>query len=224
MVLGVVAGDALGLTPVAFLAAGRLLRAHDRHLRRGQLAAPRARRRVDVRALRLRRAVELHRGLGDPARLPDRDGDRRGRHLATTWPCSGPSSTRASSRSLIAGLGARLRGGSERARPRAPTALGMVLRLSLLGIVLLAAVAGDRASPRTGTRPRSPTRSTSARRPSGTSCCSPPWSPGVALIGVEAASGLAGEVRVGRRGLRRVVGADRGDRARAVRRASRSPR
>ena len=29
---------------------------------------------------------------------------------------------------------------------------------------------------------------------------------GVALIGIEAASGLAGEVRVGRRGLRRVVG------------------
>src|SRR5256885_73577 len=38
--------------------------------------APRARRRVDVCPLRLRRAVELRGGVGDPPRLRDRDGDR----------------------------------------------------------------------------------------------------------------------------------------------------
>ena len=78
MVLGVVAGDALGLTPLVFLRGRRLLRAHDGHLRRGQLAAPRARRRLHLRPLCLRRALELRGRLGDPARLPDRDGHRRG--------------------------------------------------------------------------------------------------------------------------------------------------
>ena len=74
-----------------------LLRGHDGHLRRGQLAAPRARRRLDVRPLRLRRALELRRRLGDPARLPDRDGDRRGRHLGVPRASSGASSTTAAS-------------------------------------------------------------------------------------------------------------------------------
>ena len=81
----------------------------------------------------------------------------------------------------------------------------MVLRLSLLGIVLLAAVAviafAQNWDPATITD-------------SVELGSSPEWDQllfatvvaGVALIGVEAASGLAGEVRVGRRGLRRVVG------------------
>ena len=50
-----------------------VLRARRPVLRRGRLAAPGARRRDDHRALRLQRAVELHRRLGDPARLHPAD-------------------------------------------------------------------------------------------------------------------------------------------------------
>ena len=73
--LGVIAGHALGLTPVVFLIAALLftLTAHD--LRGGRLAAPGSRRLDGVRALRVQRARQLHRRLGDPARL--RDPDRR---------------------------------------------------------------------------------------------------------------------------------------------------
>ena len=49
----------------------RLLRAGGDDLRRGRVAAPGPRRLDRLRALRLQRARELHRGLGDPARLHD---------------------------------------------------------------------------------------------------------------------------------------------------------
>ena len=68
--LGVVADHALGLTPVVFLVAGLFFVLDGDDLRRGRVAAPGARRRDGVRALRVQRAVELHRGLGDPPRLP----------------------------------------------------------------------------------------------------------------------------------------------------------
>ena len=68
---------------------GAVLRAHGDELHRGQLGAPRARRRLDARPLRVRRAVELRRRLGDPPRLPDRDGDRRRSRSPTTWRRSG---------------------------------------------------------------------------------------------------------------------------------------
>ena len=69
--LGVIGEHALGLTPVVFLIAGVLLRAGGDDLRRGRVAAPGARRLDRLRPLRLQRARQLHRGLGDPARLHD---------------------------------------------------------------------------------------------------------------------------------------------------------
>ena len=110
--------DALGLTPLVFLVGGALLRAHDAHLRRGQLAAPGARRRVGVRPLRVQRAVELHRRLGDPPRLPDRHGDRRrssmSHYLAAFW---GGAADGPAPRSLIAAAAIALRGVGELPRP-----------------------------------------------------------------------------------------------------------
>src|SRR4051795_5140256 len=81
----------------------------------------------------------------------------------------------------------------------------MVLRLSLVGIVLLLAVSGIALAQNWD--PGAITDSVELGKV-------PEWDQllfatvvaGVALVGVEAASGLAGEVRVGRRGLRRVVG------------------
>ena len=52
---------------------------------------------------------------------------------------------------------------------------------------------------------RSPTASSSALRRAGATVIFATVIASVAIIGVEAASGLAGEIRVGRRGLRRVV-------------------
>jgi APA family basic amino acid/polyamine antiporter len=83
--------------------------------------------------------------------------------------------------------------------------LGMVLRLSLLGIVVLGAVSVIALAQNWD--PSSIVDSVELG-------ADPEWDEflfatvvaGVALVGVEAASGLAGEVRVGRRGLRRVVG------------------
>ena len=75
--LGVIAGHALGLTPLVFLVAALMfaLTAHD--LRRGRLAAPGAGRLDRVRPLRVQRAGELHRRLGAAPGLrdPDRDHD-----------------------------------------------------------------------------------------------------------------------------------------------------
>ena len=95
--------------------------------------------------------------------------------------------------------------------------LGMVLRLSLLGIVLLLAVVPAIALAQNWD-PSAITDSVDlGASPEWDSSCSRRVVAGVALIGVEAASGLAGEVRVGRRGLRRVVGLTAVDGARAVR-------
>ena len=81
--------------------------------------------------------------------------------------------------------------------------IGTVLRLSLLSIVVLVAVSligfattGTRADPRLH-RPRRGAEWEDLIFALGIAS--------VAAIGVEAASGLAGEIRVGRRGLRRVV-------------------
>ena len=58
----------------------------------------------------------------------------------------------------------------------APTGSRMVLRLSLVGIVLLLVVIGDRARPELGPGRDHRLDPTWARRRSGTSCCSRPWS------------------------------------------------
>ncbi len=56
---------------------GRVLRPRGALLRGGRLAAPGARRRDGHRPLRVQRAAELHRRLGDPARLHPADRDHR---------------------------------------------------------------------------------------------------------------------------------------------------
>ena len=69
--LGVVADHALGLTPVVFLVAGLFfVLAAMTYVEGASLHQDRARR-DGLRPLRVQRAVELHRRLGDPARLPD---------------------------------------------------------------------------------------------------------------------------------------------------------
>ena len=110
--LGVVAHHANGLTPVVFLAGGHLLPAHRDDLRRGSLAAPGARRLGGLRPLRVQRAGQLRRRLGDRARLHDparRHGaDRAGLPGAR----SGRRSATAGSQIAVALGGDRVRGWS----------------------------------------------------------------------------------------------------------------
>ena len=68
------------------------VRDHDADVLRGHDRASRARRLGGHGALRVQRALELHRGLGDPARLPDPDRDQPRSRSATTWRRSGRSS------------------------------------------------------------------------------------------------------------------------------------
>jgi basic amino acid/polyamine antiporter, APA family len=105
---------------------------------------------------------------------------------------------------VIAGL-ALLYVAAQNVRGLGAERLGMVMRLSLLGILLLGVVSGIAFAQNWD--PAAITDSVHLGS-------APEWDQllfatvvaGVALVGVEAASGLAGEVRVGRRGLRRVVG------------------
>ena len=78
----------------------RVLRPHAAVLRRGRVAAPGARRRDRHHPLRVQRAVELRRRLGDPARLPDPDRADGVRRRPTTSACSGASSGAGGSSSL----------------------------------------------------------------------------------------------------------------------------
>ena len=93
----------------------------------------------------------------------------------------------------------------EHPRDRRPTGCGAVMRVGAREPRAVARDRRGRAGDGASTRARSSTRSTSARRPSGRTCCSRAVIASVATTGVEAASGLAGEVRVGRRGLKRLV-------------------
>ena len=68
-----------------------VLRAARALLHGGRVAAPGARRRDGDRPLRLQRAVELRRRLGDPARLPDPDRDHGVRDDGLRRACSGAS-------------------------------------------------------------------------------------------------------------------------------------
>ena len=154
---------------------GPVLRDHDGHLRGGQLAPPGARRRLHLRPLRLRRVVELRRGLGDPARLPDRHGARGGGDLATTWP-------------LLGRARRRLRGDGDRgARDRCSSPCRTSAGCRPTGWARCCACRSSASacswrwpssrSPRYATRVRSSTPSTWARRPTGRTRCSRPWSP-----------------------------------------------
>jgi APA family basic amino acid/polyamine antiporter len=203
MVLGVVADDALGLTPVAFFASGLFfvvtmatyVEGSSLHPERGG-ASTFARYAFDELwsfvagwAILLDYLIVMAIGA---VTISD--------YLAVFWTDLDQGVVEV----VIAGLALayvavqNVRGlGAER--------LGMVLRLSLLSIVLLLVVSGIALAQNWDP---------SAITDSVDLGAAPAWDKllfatvvaGVALIGVEAASGLAGEVRVGRRGLRRVVG------------------
>jgi APA family basic amino acid/polyamine antiporter len=202
MVLGLVADDALGLTPVAFLVAGiffvvtiaTYVEGSSLHPERGG-ASTFARYAFDELwsfiagwAILLDYLIVM--AIGAIA-ISD--------YLAVFWGDldQGVPEVVIAGAALTYVAAANVRGlGADR--------LGMVLRLSLVGIVLLLAVSIIALAQNWD--PAAITDSVDV----GTM---PGWDKllfatvvaGVALIGVEAASGLAGEVRVGRRGLRRVV-------------------
>jgi APA family basic amino acid/polyamine antiporter len=203
MVLGVVAGDALGLTPLAFAAAGvffvltiaTYVEGSSLHPERGG-ASTFARYAFDefwsfVAGWAIILDYLIVMAIGAVA-ISD--------YLAVFWTELDEGAAEIVIAAVVLGWVAaqNVRGlGAER--------LGMVLRLSLLGILVLLVVAGIALAQNWD--PDAITDSIDF----GTS---PSWDEflfasvvaGVALVGVEAASGLAGEVRVGRRGLRRVVG------------------
>ena len=113
--LGIVADKALGPDAARIRRRGDLLRGDDADLRGGELAPPGAGRRVDLRPLRVRRAVELHRRLGDRPRLPDRDGAVRVRDPGLPLRVLG-ARRRRGSRARDRGRRDRVGGGREPAR------------------------------------------------------------------------------------------------------------
>jgi APA family basic amino acid/polyamine antiporter len=202
MVLGLVADDALGLTPVAFLVAGvffvltiaTYVEGSSLHPERGG-ASTFARYAFDELwsfiagwAILLDYLIVM--AIGAIA-ISD--------YLSVFWGQldEGVAEVAIAGVALVYVAAANVRGlGADR--------LGMVLRLSLVGIALLLGVAAIALIQNWDV---------GAITDSIDLGSTPQWDEllfstvvaGVALIGVEAASGLAGEVRVGRRGLRRVV-------------------
>ena len=71
--LGIVAAQALGLTPVVLLATGLLFLVVSLSYAEGTAAIPESGGRRDVHPPRLQRPRRLHDGLGALPRLPDRD-------------------------------------------------------------------------------------------------------------------------------------------------------
>jgi APA family basic amino acid/polyamine antiporter len=203
MVLGLVADDALGLTPVAFLASGiffvltiaTYVEGSSLHPERGG-ASTFARYAFDELWSFIAGWAILHDYLIVMAIGAVAISD----YLSVFWGQldEGVAEVAIAGVSLAYVAAQNVRGlGADR--------LGMVLRLSVVGIMLLLAVAGIALAQNWD--PGAITDSVELGSVPG-------WDKllfatvvaGVALLGVEAASGLAGEVRVGRRGLRRVVG------------------
>jgi APA family basic amino acid/polyamine antiporter len=202
MVLGVVADDALGLTPVAFLAAGvffvltiaTYVEGSSVHIERGgasnfaRYAFNELWSFVAGWAILLDYLIVLAIGA---VVISD--------YLAVFWGdlnARGPEIAIASA-ALVYVAVQNVRGlNAERLRT--------VLRLSLFGILLLAFVAAIALAQ--SWDPGAITDSVDlGSAPEVEDLVFASVVAAVALIGVEAASGLAGEVRVGRRGLRRVV-------------------
>jgi basic amino acid/polyamine antiporter, APA family len=202
MTLGVVAGDALGLTPVVFLVAALFLvitmatyvEGSSLHPERGG-ASSFARYAFDEFwsfvagwAILLDYLIVI--AIGAVA-ITD--------YLAVFWKDIDDGLLEI----VIAGL-AIAYVAAQNVRGLSADRLGMVLRLSLLGIVLLAAVAGIALAQHWD--PGAITDSIDlGSAPELDEALFATVVAAVALLGIEAASGLAGEVRVGRRGLRRVV-------------------
>ena len=173
-------------------------------LRRGRLAAPGARRRDRDRPLRLQRAGELHRRLGDLPRLPDPGRAlrvrvhglpravlgrlQRGRQRVPDR-AARSCSTSPSRRSAAAGRGAT-------SAPRCSCSATSSLQLLLLalGLALL-------FQPEVLTDPAS-----IAGSPSLEDIVFAFPLVLVAFSGIDASSGLAGQVAIGRAGLRRLIG------------------
>ncbi len=208
----------------------RLLRARLDDVRRGRGAAPRARRLVGLRALRLQRAGQLRRRLGDPARL--RDPDRRhGLHGDELPRASSGRRSATARREVVVAIGiiavvavANVAGVSVRQLRRQ-----LLLAVADLGVQLLVIVLGLVAGARPE-RDRS-TRSTSAARRRGTTSIFALTIATIAFTGLEAAASLAGETSdddarpatTRRPGRRRDRARLRRDRGRRRQRAARSP-
>ena len=203
MVLGIVADDALGLTPLAFLASGvffvltiaTYVEGSSLHPERGG-ASTFARYAFDELwsfiagwAILLDYLIVMAIGA---VVISD--------YLSVFWGQLDEGVAEVTIAALALGYVA-----AQNVRGLGADRLGMVLRLSLVGILLLLVVSGIALAQNWD--PNAITDSVDLGDV-------PEWDKllfatvvaGVALIGVEAASGLAGEVRVGRRGLRRVVG------------------
>jgi basic amino acid/polyamine antiporter, APA family len=202
MTLGVVAGDALGLTPVVFLVAALFLvitmatyvEGSSLHPERGG-ASSFARYAFDefwsfVAGWAILLDYLIVMAIGAVA-ITD--------YLAVFWQDIDDGLLEIA----IAGL-ALAYVAAQNVRGLSADRLGMVLRLSLLGIVVLAAVAGIAFAQHWD--PEAITDSIDlGTTPELDEALFATVVAAVALLGIEAASGLAGEVRVGRRGLRRVV-------------------
>ena len=124
--LGIVADRALALTPLAYVTAGIFFVVTMLTYVEGNSLPSGAWRRLHVRPLRIRRAVELHRRLGDRPRLPDRDGAVRVRDPGLPGGLLGaPGRQRRRARDRgcrdrVGGLPQSPRPASGPARPRAP--------------------------------------------------------------------------------------------------------
>jgi basic amino acid/polyamine antiporter, APA family len=202
MVLGVVAGDALGLTPIAFLVAGVMfvltiatyVEGSSVHIERGG-ASTFARYAFDelwsfVAGWAILLDYLIVMAIGAVA-ITD--------YLAVFW-----SELNDGLIEIVLAGAALVYVAFQNVRGLSADRLGMVLRLSLFGILLLAAVAGIAFAQEWD--PGAIVDSVDlGSAPQVDELVFAAVVAGVALIGVEAASGLAGEVRVGRRGLRRVV-------------------
>jgi basic amino acid/polyamine antiporter, APA family len=203
MVLGVVAGDALGLTPLAFLLSGLLFVFTIATYVEGSSLHPE---RGGASTFARYAFNELWSFIAGWAILLDYlivmaiGAVAIGDYLAVFW----TDLNEGVMEIVIAGV-ALVYVAAQNVRGLGAERLGMVLRLSLLGIVLLAAVSGIAFAQNWD--PGSIADSVEfGHQPEWDELLFATVVAGVALVGVEAASGLAGEVRVGRRGLRRVVG------------------
>ena len=163
--LGIVAGAALGLTPLVLLVDGRGVRPRLALLRRGHDRAARDRRSGDVRAPRVQRPRRLRHGLGALPRLPHRHGALGALRARTTSPArSAQPSLREAPWDAVVGCApdrrdrrrAARRGGRDCTSARSPSRSSTCscrAMLVLLGLALLLSPDDARRRPRLRERP-----------------------------------------------------------------------